>query len=186
MDGVQTAAIWIRGLLEDEYGVSPKETPWYAAGGHHWDDEDDQDEIQPRNGAVINWLETKKNTGVQMVNQALAEGTLDAVGSPLPPASFLRGDGRVRRVIENFYEAERAYYEKTRIFPIMHILALKKSLAEEHPDLPRKLFAFFYSRQAASVARYPGRYEHLEHGMEQPLPRTGTTALRRRSLGLWD
>jgi len=140
---VQTAAIWIRGLLVDEYDISPQNTSWYVASMHHWDDGDGDERVRPRDGSVINWLEGRGKDVDKIVEEALIDGKVDAFGTPQCPMSFIKGDKRVKRLFENYKEAEVSYYKKTRIFPIMHVLVTRKSLVEEHPDLPKKLFDLF-------------------------------------------
>ncbi len=139
---VQTAGVWMRGILTDHYGVSPEKTPWYVASTHHWDD-GSEDEIQPRDGSVIHRYSTSSVTGADNAHRALPDGEVDAIGVTEVQAPALLANPSVRRVFEDFHAEERSYYERTRIFPIMHVLAMRKSLADEHPDLPGELFAAF-------------------------------------------
>ncbi len=143
----QTACVWIRGLLVDEHGVSPKGTGWYVPSRHpihNWDDGSEADQVEPGDGSIIRYLEMREqhdNQGV--VDTALCEGEIDALCSAVPPRSFLKGDKRIKRLVENYKRVEVSYFKKTGIFPIMHVLVAKKSVVEEHPDLPGKLFALF-------------------------------------------
>jgi 4,5-dihydroxyphthalate decarboxylase len=140
---IQTAAIWVRGTLAEEYGLAAKDVNWHIYGVHHWDEEGDREHVQPRDGSVIRWEETKGQNGYALVDQHLVEGKINAAIFPRPLPSILRGDQRVRRLFESFREVEADYFKKTRIFPIMHTLVLKRSLIERHPDLPKKLFDLF-------------------------------------------
>lgn len=143
VEWIQTAAIWIRGTLVEEYDISPKNTGWYTPQLHHWVSNGKKEEIKPRDGSVIHWLEKDKKDTREVVEAALVEGRLDALGSPQTPISFIKGDRRIKRLFENYREVELSYFKKTRIFPIMHILVARKTVIEEHPDLPRKLFELF-------------------------------------------
>ncbi|MEE9550226.1 MAG: PhnD/SsuA/transferrin family substrate-binding protein [Candidatus Binatia bacterium] len=140
---VQTAATWMRGMLVDEYGISPKSTNWYVASMHHWDDGHANEEITPRDGSVIRWIEAKGSNVSERSYLALAEGEIDALGVTENQLDLLQGDKRIKRVFENYQEEEASYFKKTRIMPIMHILAIRKSVVKQHPDLPEKLFKLF-------------------------------------------
>lgn len=140
---VQTAAIWMRGMLVDEYGVSAKDTRWYVASMHHWDDADPGASVEPRDGSAIGWIQSNGKNISERACRALFDGEIDALGvteSQLP--ILLTNDG-VQRLFENFRDVEAAYYRKTKILPIMHVLVLQTNLAGQHPELPEKLFRLF-------------------------------------------
>ncbi len=143
VDWVQTAAVWSRGTLMEEYNISPKNTGWYISQVHHWDTSGEEEEVKPQNGSVIQWFEKDGQDIYEMADSALVEGKVDALGMARIPNSFIRGDKRVKRLFENRRDVESSYFKKTRIFPIMHILVARKSVVEEHPDLPQKLFELF-------------------------------------------
>ena len=77
------------------------------------------------------------------LDSALGEGKIDALGTTGLPNSFIKGHKSIKRLFENYRDEEMSYFKKTRIFPIMHILVARKSVVEQHPDLPRKLFQLF-------------------------------------------
>ncbi len=139
---VQTAAVWMRGMLVEEYGVSPTETQWYVAATHHWDD-DHGEEIVPRDGSVIRRFTTSSVTGADSAYRALSAGEVDAMGVTEVQAPALLADPNARRLFDDWRAEEMAYYERTRIFPIMHVLAMRRGLVEAHPELPEALFAAF-------------------------------------------
>ncbi len=143
VEWVQTAAVWIRGTLMEEYNISPKNTGWYISQVHHWDTSGEEEEVKPQNGSVIQWFEKDRKDIYEMADSALVEGKVDALGMARIPNSFIRGDKRVKRLFENRRDVESSYFKKTRIFPIMHILVARKSVVEEHPDLPQKLFELY-------------------------------------------
>lgn len=140
---VQTADVWVRGILSEEYGLAPKDVAWHGYAVHHWDEDNDTDQIQPRDGSVIRWVDTKGQNRYLLTDQDLLEGKIDALVFPRPPISVQQGDKRVKRLFDNYREVELAYYKKTRIFPIMHTMVMKRSVAERHPDLPGRLFKLF-------------------------------------------
>jgi 4,5-dihydroxyphthalate decarboxylase len=140
---VQTAAIWIRGTLVDEFAVSPKDTQWYVISMHHWVDSEHQSELQPRDGSAIRWLQRNGQETSERVCRALFDGELDAIGVTEAQLPFLATRPEVKRLFENPQEVEANYFRKTKILPIMHVMALKKDLAEKHPELPAELFRLF-------------------------------------------
>ena len=142
---VQTAHVWIRGMLIEEYGISPEKTGWYVSAIHHWEDGDSTGDITPRDGSVINRLHWRGEDGYERTCLALMEGGLDALAITENESyrKFLAGDRNIKRLFENYREAEASYFRKNKIIPIMHVLVAQKSVVEQHPDLPVKLFELF-------------------------------------------
>lgn len=140
---VQTACVWEWGIFVDEFKVSPQNTSWHVASLQHWHNGLDKDDIKPRDGSVIHLLEKRGQTDDECVDSALLEGRIDVLGTTRPPGYFLAGDKRVKRLFENYMEAEVSYFRKTKIFPIMHVMVIHKSVMEKHPELPEKLFDLF-------------------------------------------
>lgn len=140
---IQTAAVWVRGILAEEYGLSPKDMTFQSCAVHHWGNLEEKDEIKPRDGSLIEWVDFQGESRYDLTNQALVEGKIDVLVFPRAPMSFLQRNPKIERLFKNHREVELAYFKKTRIFPIMHIVVMKRSLAEKHPDLPEKLFKLF-------------------------------------------
>lgn len=142
---VQTAGVWQRGFLVDEYGVVPQEKTWHVMGIHHWEDAS-EGPVVPRNGTSINQLKHEGSHYFDAYYNALKDGRLDAIGTTEGQQgrmSSLAVDGQIKRVFPNYREAEAAYYKKTGIFPIMHLLTIRRSVAEQYPELPEALFRMF-------------------------------------------
>jgi 4,5-dihydroxyphthalate decarboxylase len=140
---VQTAAIWMRGMLVDEYGVSAKNSEWYVAAMHHWDDQDPGAPVEPRDGSVIRMIQNSGRSTTERACRALLDRQVDALGVTESQLVTLLADNSVRRLFENSREVEANYFHKTKILPIMHVLALQKRVVESHPDLPEKLFRLY-------------------------------------------
>ena len=139
---VQTAAIWMRGMLVDEYGVSAPATEWHVASMHHWDDADLDAGVEPRDGSKIRMIGGKGSAG-ERACRALLEGEVDALGVTESQLGVLRANESVRTLFDNPREVEARYYQTTRILPIMHVLALRRDLALSRPDLAKKLFYLY-------------------------------------------
>ena len=138
-----TAAVWIRGTLEDEYGVAPKDVHWFEGGeGARVKEVDLTLPADVRKDAVP----ADRNLG-----DMVAAGELDAFIGARRPTAF--ASGRVRRLFPDFRRVERAYYEKTGIFPIMHTVVLKEELAQRHPWLPRSLYDAFVEAKRLAYQR---------------------------------
>jgi 4,5-dihydroxyphthalate decarboxylase len=139
---VQTAAIWMRGLLVNEYGVSAAATSWHVASMHHWDHADPGAAVEPRDGSNMRMIGGNGSTG-ERACRALFEGEVDALGVTESQLPAMLSSDAVRTLFENPREVEARYYCATRILPIMHVLALRRDLAEARPELPQQLFRLY-------------------------------------------
>jgi 4,5-dihydroxyphthalate decarboxylase len=83
----------------------------------------------------------------------LASGEIDCAIIARPPTCFLEGHPDVVRLYPNYVEMEQEYFEKTKVWPIMHIIALKKALLEDNPWIARNLFNAFLESKNRSVER---------------------------------
>jgi len=134
-----TAPAWIRGILQDEYGV-PVDSVSYLIGG----------EEQPgRTEKIV--LDLPPNIKVAPIGPTdtlsamLADGRLDAMYSARTPTTL--GQGGVRRLFPDFVAIERAYYEKTKIFPIMHVVVIRRDVYERNRWVAMALYKAFAEAQ---------------------------------------
>jgi 4,5-dihydroxyphthalate decarboxylase len=81
----------------------------------------------------------------------LRNGELDALFTARAPSSFINGEPHIARLFPNAREAERAYYKKTGLFPIMHLIGIKKTLVERHPWLATSAFKAFCEAKALAM-----------------------------------
>jgi 4,5-dihydroxyphthalate decarboxylase len=140
---VQTAAIWMRGMLVDEYSVSASTTKWCIASMHHWDDADPGATVEPRDGSVIHRIESTGKTASERACRALFDGEVDALGVTESQLPMLLANNAVCRLFTHPREVEASYFQNTRILPIMHVVALRKDLPDQYPELPEKLFRLY-------------------------------------------
>ncbi|PIW29834.1 MAG: 4,5-dihydroxyphthalate decarboxylase [Rhodospirillales bacterium CG15_BIG_FIL_POST_REV_8_21_14_020_66_15] len=139
-----TAALWMRGILADEYGVDTDTFQWRTGALEEGTRKDRLTLDLPPHLSV-----TPIAAGESLQDLLLA-GELDAVFAPKPLNALVAGDPRVRRLFPDFAAAERAYHVRTGFFPIMHAIGLRRTLAEAHPWLPKALFdAFTAARDMA-------------------------------------
>jgi 4,5-dihydroxyphthalate decarboxylase len=140
----QTACIWMRGLLADEYNVLASDVTWYTPSIHHWDDDAERSAMKPRDGSVIRWVhKTEGESNLATLEKTLLAGEIDALCTAVKPSSYNSRDQRIQRLFGNYRDVEAAYYRKTGIFPIMHTIVLQRSAVEERPELPENLFELF-------------------------------------------
>jgi 4,5-dihydroxyphthalate decarboxylase len=139
-----TAAVWVRGILEDEYGVSPNDLHWFEGG--------EGAAVKEVDVTLPPGLRHRLVPGGRTLGQLLAAGELDAfIGARRPAGAG--GAAPVRRLFPDFRRVERAYYEKTGIFPVMHTVVLKEELAHEHPWVPRALYEAFAEAKRLAYQR---------------------------------
>jgi 4,5-dihydroxyphthalate decarboxylase len=141
-----TAALWVRGMLSDEYGVRSEEMRWRTGGL----------EIPGRAekfGLVVKPpFDVRPIPSGRTLNELLACGELDAVVSARPPSCFGVDTSAIRRLFPNYREAEERYFEKTGLFPIMHVIGIRRDLAARYPWLAGAVYRAFRRAQAACAA----------------------------------
>jgi 4,5-dihydroxyphthalate decarboxylase len=140
----QTAGVWMRGILQDDYGVRASDVKW-RAGGLEEPGRDERIPLKAPPGVDLQPIPPGE-TLTRMLN----EGKLDGVMTARAPSSFIKGTLNIGRLFPNFHEVERVYYQRTKIFPPMHLIGIRKSLVEQHPWLPANLYKAF--RQAKAIA----------------------------------
>jgi len=87
------------------------------------------------------------------LNDLLLDGDIDAILAARPPLAFNDGTGRIKRFFDNCREVEAAYYRDTGIFPIMHVIAVRKEVLDAHPWVARNLFTAFDEARRRSIER---------------------------------
>ena len=139
-----TAPVWIRGILQDHYGVpvTNADSEPYRFGG-----EEEPGRIEKIKLDLPPNIRLQAIGPTQTLSQMLAEGEIDALYTARAPSSFTRGDGRVRRLFENYAEIERAYWRDTGIFPIMHVIVMRREIYEANRWIAQSLTKAFYAAQ---------------------------------------
>src|SRR5579884_2020457 len=144
-----TAALWIRGLLEHEYGVRAADIEWFQGGV---EEPGRQERIPLRLPPSIRVHPIGPD---QTLDALLVAGEIDALIVARMPPSFVRGDPRVRRLFPDYKAVEREYFRKTGFFPIMHCVVIRRALYEAHPWVaPTLLKALEASKRRALEQAY--------------------------------
>jgi 4,5-dihydroxyphthalate decarboxylase len=140
-----TAVVWMRGMLQHEYGVLSTEIHW-RSGGQEEPGRDERTPLKPIAG-----LDLKPIGPEQTLVGMLRDGELDALFTARAPSSFLRGEAHIKRLFPNTREAEQAYYKKTRMFPVMHLVGIRKELVQKYPWLPSSVYKAFCEAKALAM-----------------------------------
>jgi 4,5-dihydroxyphthalate decarboxylase len=136
-----TAVLWLRGILQHEYGVDLKSIHWFT-------ELDEDIDYPPPPGFQITRLAHDES-----LEAMLAEGTLDALLHPNVIKPILRKDPRVARLFPNYRADEIDYYRKTGIFPIMHVMGIKRELAEREPWVAGSIYRAFDAAKRIAMQR---------------------------------
>lgn len=149
----QTAGVWMRGILADEYQL-PVNAVSYFQGDV---DEAEKPEWQrfgvPKSEVTPSRADIKLEfvEGKRTLYEMLISGELDAIYSAMDPKSLSRRN-EIKRLFEDYVLEEKRYFAKTKIFPIMHVIVIKKSVYDENPKIARSLYdAFLESKRIAGI-----------------------------------
>ena len=145
-----TAGVWIRGILADEHAL-PVESVTYVTGG----------EEQPGRPEKLKLdlppqIRVERIGPEQTLSAMLSGGEIDALYTARMPSSFRRGDSRVTRLFDDFMSVEQDYFRRTRIFPIMHTVVIRREVYEAHRWVAQSLYKAF---RAAQQETYADLYE---------------------------
>jgi 4,5-dihydroxyphthalate decarboxylase len=142
-----TAAIWMRGHLQHDYGVDLSGIHWVEGSinsptGHG----------EPSVLPLLREVPITRNRSGKSLSQLLDEGEIDAIlGTTLPDAR--RHNPDIVRLFPDFREVEKDYYRRTGIFPIMHLVAIKRETYERHPFIGQSLYRAFCEAKRVALAR---------------------------------
>ncbi|HEY5210939.1 MAG TPA: ABC transporter substrate-binding protein [Stellaceae bacterium] len=139
-----TAPVWIRGILQDEYGVAPDSVDYFSGG----EEEAGRDEKIAL--SLPSRFRLRPIGPDQVLSRMLAEGEIDALHTARAPSTFFSQPDAVQRLFPDYAAVERDYFRKTRIFPIMHTVVIRRDVYEANPWVARSLYkAFVEARRLA-------------------------------------
>jgi 4,5-dihydroxyphthalate decarboxylase len=142
----QTANVWMRGIFKEDYSVDPADIHWRTGG----QEEPGRDERTPL--ALPPGVDLQPIASDKTLNQMLTDGELDAVFSARELSCYVKGAPNVGLLFSNFRAVESDYYRRTNIFPMMHVVGLKKSLVERFPWLPATVYKAFCQAKDIAIA----------------------------------
>ena len=146
----QTAALFIRGLMQHDLGIDLDTIEWIE-GAINEPGSYGNPSVMP----MVKKVNLKPNKSGKSLSDLLASGEIDAIiGSNLP--NSLKTSADVVRLFPDYREKEKDYFKRTRIFPIMHLIAIRKDLYEKHPYVATSLYDAF--SKAKDIAREKMRF----------------------------
>src|ERR1700726_2320666 len=140
-----TAVVWMRGMMQHEYGVHPSEIHW-RSGGQEQPGRHERPPLKPIPG-----LDLQPIGDDQTLVDMLRKGELDALFTARAPSSFLAGEPHIARLFPDTRAAEIAYYKKTGLFPIMHLIGIRKTLVAQYPWLSTSVYKAFCDAKAIAM-----------------------------------
>jgi 4,5-dihydroxyphthalate decarboxylase len=166
----QTAAVYTRGWLQHQVGLDLTSIHWVQAGTEQPGRAEKVELNLPKG------LEVERVTD-KSISEMLVSGEIDGALVARAPKVFDAGHPNVKRLFPDYREMEERYYDETGIFPIMHVIALRKDVLEDNPWIARNLYnAFLEAKERAmarfleiSVSRYclPWAVDHAEQMMKK-------------------
>jgi 4,5-dihydroxyphthalate decarboxylase len=141
-DYSMTALLFVRGLLQHQYGVTPQDIRWFRRRSEHV-----AIEIPP--GIRIDNIGKDETLDV-----LLEDGKLDALAVTSSPRAFLQGSPLVQRLFSDCRAVEAEYYRQTKIFPIMHLVVIRRAIYEQDPSLAVRLTQGFEAAKQLAFEPY--------------------------------
>jgi 4,5-dihydroxyphthalate decarboxylase len=139
-----TAAVVVRGMLRDDYGLAVPDVTWCIGNL--------EQNQAPRVAPPALPPHIRTRVARETLDSMLADGAIDAVISIVPPPSFRAGHAKIARLFPDWRAAEEDWYSRTRHFPIMHLVGIRRSLVDAHSGLARALYDAFCRAKELAVA----------------------------------
>ena len=142
-----TANVWARLILEEDYGVRPADVTWVRGGYEH------PGRVEKIAVSLPADVRLERVPEGATISGELESGALDAVIGPRAPSCFERGAPHIGYLFADPQVEARDWYRRTGLFPIMHLLGVRRTLAELHPWLPAALLKAFERSKAVALAK---------------------------------
>jgi 4,5-dihydroxyphthalate decarboxylase len=142
-----TANVWARGILEDDYGVSPSDMHWIRGGL--------EQPGRPEKIALELPADLRLDPAPEgrTLNSMLESGEIDAFIGPRVPPCFERGHPQVGWLFSDPVAVATEYYKRTGVFPIMHLVGVRREIVERHPWLPAAVLKAFEQAKIIALQR---------------------------------
>jgi 4,5-dihydroxyphthalate decarboxylase len=144
-----TGAIWQRGMLSDDYGIQPGEMTWVV--GPVEKEKGDAPRAARRLETTIPGVDIHAIADDACISELLEDGHLDAAFLPRPPSCFLRQAPGVGQLFPDHRTAEKLFYKKSGIHPIIHVMGVRRELVQQHPWLPGRLSEAFSAAKDIAI-----------------------------------
>lgn len=140
-----SANVWARALLQDDYGIAPEDVTW-VRGGIETAGRPEKIALQLPPGVK---LESAPD-GVT-ISELLDRGEIDGFMAPRPPSLKAMSNPNIGWLFDDPTAVAKDYFKRTGIFPIMHVVGVRKALAEQHPWLPGAVYKAFVQAKVAAL-----------------------------------
>jgi 4,5-dihydroxyphthalate decarboxylase len=140
-----TAIVWARSILQDDYGIHPEDVTWVRGG---IDTPGRPEKIKLNLPAGVHVEAAPEGT---TISQLLDAGEIDGFIAPRPPSGAALQNPHVGWLFDDPTAVAKDYYRRTGIFPIMHVVGIRKEIAAAHPWLPAAVFKAFNASKAAAL-----------------------------------
>jgi 4,5-dihydroxyphthalate decarboxylase len=140
-----TAIVWARSILQDDYGIRPEDVTWVRGG---IDTPGRPEKIKLNLPAGVHVEAAPEGT---TISQLLDAGEIDGFIAPRPPSGAALQNPHVGWLFDDPTAVAKDYYRRTGIFPIMHVVGIRKEIAAAHPWLPGAVFKAFNASKAAAL-----------------------------------
>ena len=165
-----SAAVYMRGWMHNEMGVQLTDVQWYQAGTNAPGREEKVELNLPKGVTLTRASDTS-------LSEMLASHEIDCAIIARPPTCFLEGHPDVVRLFPDFLQMEEEYYARTKVWPIMHIITMRRAILDEHPWAARNLYNAFLESKRRSIERI------LDPAVSRyPVPWLATYARRMRDM----
>lgn len=141
-----TASVWVRGMLQHDYGVQPEDVHWMQ-GGVEQPGRKDRVPFEPPAGVKIDTEQERT------LNEMLECGDIDALVSARMPACFVERSPKIERLFVDCEAVEKDYFRRTGLFPIMHVIVVRKAIYEAHPWITQNLYKAFCQAKELCTAQ---------------------------------
>ncbi len=140
-----TAIVWARSILQDDFGIAPEDVTW-VRGGIDTPGRPEKIKLDLPPGVTIESAPEGKT-----ISQLLDEGEIDGFIAPRPPSGAAMTNPNVGWLFDDPTAVAKDYYRRTGIFPIMHVVGIRKELAQQHRWLPAAVFKAFGESKARAL-----------------------------------
>jgi 4,5-dihydroxyphthalate decarboxylase len=143
-----TAPVWIRGILSDDYGVKVTDVEHFSGG----EEEPGRDEKLKLNLPAS--IRVKPIGPTQTLSQMIAAGEIDALVTARAPSTFATQPDKVQRLFPDYVQQEKQYYRRSKIFPIMHTVVIRRDVYHKNPWVAQSLYKAFVAAKAKALELY--------------------------------
>jgi 4,5-dihydroxyphthalate decarboxylase len=140
-----SACVWARGILQDEYGVQPEDIDWVRGGM------EDPGRIEKITLQLPPAVRLQSAPADRTLSEMLAAGELDGIIGPRLPSCFGDPAAKVGWLFQDTVQTASQYFQRTGIFPIMHVIGVRRALTEAHPWLPATLLKAFSAAKTLAL-----------------------------------